>query len=140
MTTLSKAGLLEHLNALGWALRIRDGVLVTARSPLGLEDQEALQTAIDAYDSLPVVKAWKIDVIKSDGLARISAVFPAIQNFDLLDLVVNIVRSIAPAARQLTPELATARDIWQAGQDAIAEVQAATTEAQVDAVTPVWPL
>jgi hypothetical protein len=88
----------------------------------------------------PRLKLEKIAVIKADGLARTQAVFPAISDYDLLRLVVDIMTSIVPAARQLTGNMTKAQQIWTAGQNAIASVNAATTAAEVGAVTPAWPV
>ena len=47
--------------------------------------------------------------------------------------------SIAPAARQLTTKMQFCSDTYQAGKTAIDAVLAASSVAEVDAVTPAWP-
>ena len=90
-------------------------------------------------ETLAQAKERRILQIKSDGLAHIAAEFPVVTNFDLLLLIREIWLSIAPAARQPTTPLTFAINTYQAGTTAIAAVHAATTIAQVDAVTVSWP-
>jgi hypothetical protein len=90
-------------------------------------------------ESLADAKARRTTAIKAAALTRITAVLPTIDSFDTLDLVKEIVLSIAPAARQLTADLQAVVDIYTAAKTAIGSVQAATTVAQVDAVTVSWP-
>jgi hypothetical protein len=52
----AKRGLLEHLAALGWSLRIR-GEECTGRNAEGLEDDAALEALVAAYDELPSSRA-----------------------------------------------------------------------------------
>ncbi len=99
----------------------------------------AVQSIIDSYNELPHYKARKIAAIKLDGLARIQAVFPAISDFAELALLREMYLSIAPAARSPTSNWQRMIDIYTAGQIAVAAVNAATTKAQVDAVSPSWP-
>lgn len=99
----------------------------------------AVQAIIDAYNPLPDYKATKIDAIKADGLARIQALFPAIAGFDELALVREMYLSIALAARTPTANWQRMIDIYTAGNNAITTVNAATTKAQIDAVTAAWP-
>lgn len=138
ITLPNKVGLLDFLRAQGWSMRVRDGVWI-ARTALGAQDDAALQVAIAAYNELPAIKAVKIAAIKLDGFARVQAVYPAITSFDALQLVSDIIQSVAPAARQLTADMTKAAAIWNAGKAAIAAVNAAATAADVAAVTPSWP-
>lgn len=103
-------------------------------------DDTAVQAIIDGFDPLPEYKAEKVQAIKVDGLARIQQVFPAISTFDELRLVRELYLSIASASRRPTTDWQRMIDIYTAGLNAIAAVNAATTQAQVDAVSPVWPV
>ena len=102
-------------------------------------DAAATQAVIDGFNPLPYAKKYKAAAIKAEGLARIRAVFPAITDFDELQLVTNIMQSILPAAKSLTAGMTTAAQIYTAAQNALTAVQNATTVAQVRAVTPAWP-
>ena len=90
-------------------------------------------------ETLAEAKARKRWQIKSAGLARIQIGFPAIVSFDALQLMRELYQSIAPAARQPTTNWQLLIDTYQAGQTALDQVTAATTVAQVNAVTPNWP-
>lgn len=100
----------------------------------------AVQAIIDGFDPLPEYKAEKVKVIKADGLSRIQQVFPAIKDFDDLQFTRELYLSIAPAARQPTTQWQRMLSIYTAGQTAITAVNNATTQAQVDAVSPAWPV
>ena len=103
------------------------------------DNASATQAAIDAFDPVPFAKKYKREAIRVDGLTRVQAVFPAIRDVDELRLVTNIMQSIAPAARQLTPDMTTLSAIYTAVQNALTAVNNATTVAQVRAVSPNWP-
>jgi len=103
----------------------------------------AVQVVIDAFDELPTLRKLKIIDLKAEGLQRVQVVFPAIENFDDLDLVREQWLSIAPAARQATTDFQTMIDIVQAGRAAAAAINALTVGAEIknyDVVnTPAWP-
>lgn len=103
-------------------------------------DDAAVQAIIDTFDPLPDYKAERIAAIKADGLARIQAVFPAINSFDELALIREMFLSVLPAARSPTANWQRMIDIYTAGRNAITAVNKATTQAQVDAVSPAWPV
>lgn len=90
-------------------------------------------------ETLAQAKARKIHAIKAEGLARMQTRFPALATFDTVQLLREIVLSIAVAARQPTVDMAWLGDTYQAGKTAADQVLAATTIVQVDAVTPAWP-
>jgi hypothetical protein len=138
ITLPNKLGLVDFLQAQGWALRFRDGNCF-GRSPAGIEDDPALTALAASYNELPAIKVARIASIKADGLVRIQAVYASIRGFDDLQLVSDIILSIIPAARQLTADMTKAAAIWNAGKAAIASVNAATTVVQVAAVVPAWP-
>jgi hypothetical protein len=102
-------------------------------------DESAAQTIIDACDILPEWKETRIAGIKAEGLSRIQAVLPGITSFDTLELIREVWLSIAPAARAPTSPFNSVINIYSAGRTAILSIKAATTVAQVDAVTPSWP-
>lgn len=81
-------------------------------------------------------RRWEI---KRAGMQRIQVRFPAIDSFDALQLVRELYLSIAPAARQPTADWQWLINTFAAGQTALDAVAAATTIAQVDAVSPAWP-
>lgn len=123
----------EAIRRAGHTLRERNGVWESS-------NDTAVQAIIDSFDPLPDYKAEKIEAIKAEGLARIHQTFEAITSFDQLDLIRELYLSILPAART-SPTARWQRmvNIWQAGRAAITQVRNATTQAQVDAVTPAWP-
>lgn len=92
-----------------------------------------------APETLPEAKRRKAHAIRMEGLQRMQTRFPALQTFDTVQLLREIVLSIAAAARQPTADMAWLGDTYVAGKAAVDQVQAATTIPQVDAVTPAWP-
>lgn len=100
----------------------------------------AVQAIIDNFDPLPDYKTERVAAIKAEGLARIQAVFPAINSFDELALIRELFLSILPAARSPTANWQRMIDIYTAGRNAVMVVNSATTKAQVDAVSPAWPV
>jgi hypothetical protein len=94
---------------------------------------------VDKIASLSEAKVRRRRELQVEGITRIKTRFPAINNFDELRLVQQLVTSIAPAARQPTTDIAWLGQMWTAGSNAAAAVNAATTIAQVDAVTAAWP-
>ena len=90
-------------------------------------------------ETLQQAKARKILSIKREGLARVRTRFEAVVSLDQFDIYRELLLSVIPSARALTTRVQWCNDTYQAGTDAVAEVHAATTIAQVDAVTPAWP-
>jgi hypothetical protein len=90
-------------------------------------------------EALADAKARRVTAIKAEALTRITAVLPTIADFNTLDLVKEIILSIAPAARQLTADLQSVVNIYTAAKTAIGSVLAAGTVAAVDAVEVSWP-
>ena len=99
----------------------------------------AVQAIIDAYDPLPDIKADAIAAIKADGLARINAIYPAIDSFDWISFFADFWQSIASAAHAPVANLTTVINIYTAGKTAVGQVNAATDAAGVAAVIPQWP-
>ena len=123
----------EAIRKAGHWLREENGQWVSS-------DDVAVQAIINAYDPLPDYKTERVAAIKAEGLDRIQAVFPAINSFDELALVRELFLSILPAARSPTANWQRMIDIYTAGRNAITAVNSATTQAQVDAVSPAWPV
>jgi hypothetical protein len=128
--TIIDGPFLRQLEAYGWC---HVNGVPTSRN------DAACQALIDAYDPLPEYKDAKIAAIKVEGLTRIQAIMPAIATFDMLELIREIWMSIAPGSRQPSAKLTSVINTYTAGRNAIESVKAATTTAQVDAVTPAWP-
>lgn len=90
-------------------------------------------------ETLAQVKWRKRRAITDEGLSRVQTRFSAVKDFDTLQLVREILLSVAPAARALTPDISWANDTYQAGLDAVEEVNAAITIADAESVVPNWP-
>ena len=133
---IEKPGLCDAITAAGFNLVDADGVFVS-------ENDVAVQAIIDSYDPLPYAKKEKINELKTEGLSRINVVFPAVTDFDELDLIREQWLSIAPAARQPTADFQTMIDIVQAGKIARQAINAMTIVAEIQAydvaIDPVWP-
>lgn len=138
-------GLAEHLEQNGYRVIKRDGVFVGYDSNGNLSEliDSAINSLIANYDPLHFAKAEKRDAIKVEGLSRISAVFPAINDLDELKLEQERWLSIAPAARQPTTDYQQAIDIYVAARNAITSINSETDLSVViayDVVTgPSWP-
>ncbi len=125
-------GLHSSVGAAGHQLSQVDGVWVSS-------NDVAVQAIIDAYNPLPDLKAKKVDFLVAQGMVLVQQVMPGIQTFDQLDLVKEQYLSLLTAARAPTARFQKLIDIYTVGETAINQVKAATTQAQVDAVNPVWP-
>lgn len=90
-------------------------------------------------ETLAQAKARRLQQIKAEGLTRMQTRFPALGTFDTVQMLREVILSVAPAARQLTADFQWLGDTYQAGRTAADQVLAATTIAQVDAVAPAWP-
>lgn len=100
---------------------------------------EPIPPAPPPAETLAQAKARKVAQIQAEGVALARGRFPAITNFDLLQLVQQLMLSVAPAARAPTTDMTWLSQVWTAGSNARASVKSATTIAQVDAVAPAWP-
>lgn len=138
-------GLAENLEQSGYRVIKRDGVFVGYDSDGNSSEliDSAINVLIAGYDPIDFVKAEKSDAIKAEGLSRISAVFPALNDLDELKLEQERWLSIAPAARQPTTDYQQAIDIYVAARNAITSINSETDWAVVnayDVVTgPAWP-
>jgi hypothetical protein len=84
-------------------------------------------------------KASKVLLIKTEGLTRITQIFPAMSSIDEIKLLREFYLSIAPSARQPTANFQKIIDISQAVQTALTSVNNAASKAAVDAVSVAWP-
>lgn len=130
-------GLHRAVVAAGHWLECRDGVWRSS-------NDVAVQSIIDTYDPLPDLKAAKVTAIKAEGLRRIQLIYPAIENFEELKLVREILLSVKTTALQLTADMSRVRDTYNAGANAVTTVNGYTAAAQVNAFDPVtgpsWPV
>lgn len=95
-------------------------------------------------EELANARQAKLIELKAEGLSRIKAIMPALSDWDVLELIRELWLSIAPAARQATSTLQSVIDVYQAGRDAAAAINALADTSQVaayDVVTdPAWPI
>lgn len=133
----TNGGLLQAIHDAGHNVREVDGVMTST-------NDVAVQAIIDSYDALPYAKKLKVDELKTEGLSRVQGVFPAIGDFDELDLIRETYLSIVPAARSATTDFQNMINIVQAGKAAATDINALTTVAEVEAYdvvnTPAWPV
>lgn len=118
-------------------------ILIYWDETLGAQPSEAtLQAAWPAVE-LDKAKRLKIAEIKAEGLSRIQVFLPGIKDFDTLQLIKEMILSIAPASRQLTVNMQTGSDMYQAGSDAVTAINGYTNAEQVENYDPVndpsWP-
>ena len=96
-----------------------------------------------AQEIADAARADKIQELKDEGLSRIQAEMPAIDNFNTLELVREMWLSTAPAARAATITFQAIIDIYQAARDGIVVLNGATP-AEVTAyevlTDPSWPV
>lgn len=134
---IDKAGLYEAIEAAGHTLHQEDNVWIPS-------DEAAVQLIIDNHDELPLLKSTKIAELKKEGLARVNLTFPAVTNFDELDLIKEQFLSVAPAARSPTVDFQKMIDIVQVGKDAVTSINALTVANDIknyDVMnTPNWPV
>lgn len=127
---------IEAIAEAGHSVIQENGVFIT-------DDSAAVELVLDSYDEIAAEKKHKILELKEEGLRRIQLVFPAINDFDELDLVREQFLSVAPAARQATVDFQLMIDTVQAGKSAAAAINALTTEAEIQAYdvvnSPAWP-
>lgn len=129
------SGIHEAIAAAGYSLAQVNGVWVAY--PEGSES--AVQAIINAHDVKVDMRKAKVLAIKTEGLARIHAIFPAIGDLDELEYQSELWASIKTTAKQTTVNLQRVIDIYIAAKTAIAAVKNATTKAGILAVTVTWP-
>lgn len=133
----NKRGIIEALESNGFAPVMRhfkDGT-----STLYVNNEQAAQAFVDAYNPLAYVKTKRIKDIKHESIVRASATYAWIDSFDKLDIVRDLYLSIAAASRSPRPGISSLIAIQQAANTAISAVQAAVDIASVDAVVVAWP-
>lgn len=84
-------------------------------------------------------KRAKIGSIKQEGIDRINAEIPGITTFEQVQLFRELWLSILGAARNPTAKWQNIINIYQAGAAGVADVNAASTLQEVDAVVVTWP-
>lgn len=104
----------------------------------------SLDQALLAQQYADAAKTDKIIQLKAEGLARINAIFPGIEDYNAIAPIGELWKSIDPAARQQpTADLQKAIDIYTAGKQAKADIEALTTQAEIEAydvtTDPAWP-
>jgi hypothetical protein len=117
----------------GHWMRMHNNVLICS-------DETAVQSIINSFDLLAEQKQRRIESIKVDGMARINLIFPAIKTLDDLDLEAERWKSFTGAAKAPTTPYTRLINTYTAAKNAIISVNACTTKAQIDAVTPTWPV
>ena len=146
ITTEQKRYLSVSLEGSGFVVKTRNGVQSYFKEgsiPATAAEITEVEAIIATFDPLPHIKKLKIAELKAEGLSRIQLIFPAINDFDELDLVREQYLSIVPAARAATVQLQELIDTVQAGNAARQAINALTTVTAVEAydvvTTPVWP-
>jgi len=142
----------EHLKTLGYS-RVTEinisGLHVDVYTEIstGLSDantQITVQSIVDSFNPIPLTKKDKRKELNVEGLLRIQLIFPAISDFDELDLVREQFLSLAPAARSPTAKFQKLIDTVQARNQARKAINALTTVTDInnyDVVnTPTWPV
>lgn len=132
-------GIHEAISAAGYSLGQVNGVWTAGGPGTPAENEAAVQAIINAYDVRVDMKNAKTLEIKTEGLARINAVFPAIDNLDELEYQSELWASIKTTAKQTTAKMQSVIDIYAAARTAIIAVKNATTKAGILAVTVNWP-
>lgn len=110
--------------------------------PTDTSQDAAVQAIINSYDPLPLYKSDAVVGIKATALAKMQTLFPAIIDINMVLLIAELWKSIAAAARSPTANWTTLINIYTAAVGGIANVNAATTQAGVDAAVAaiVWPI
>lgn len=102
-----------------------------------------LDTASQDVTILKEAKDKKIAELKVERLSRIQAIMPAIDDDATLEMMSELWKSIAGAARAPTVEWQSMIDIWTAAKQAGLAIKAMTILADVEnydtTVTPAWP-
>jgi hypothetical protein len=136
---LQYSGIHEAIASVGYSLMQANGVWVAGGSGTPEENEAAVQAIINAYDIRVDMRKAKILEIKTEGLSRINAVFPAIDSIDELEYQSELWASIKTTAKQTTAKMQSVIDIYAAARTAIIAVNNATTKAAILAVTVNWP-
>ena len=132
-------GIHEAIAAAGYSLAQINGVWTAYGPGTPAENEAAVQAIINAYDVRVDMRKAKIIEIKTEGLSRINAIFPAIDNLDELEYQSELWASIKTTAKQTTVKMQSVIDIYAAARTAIIAMNSATTKAAILAVTVNWP-
>lgn len=125
-------GIHEAIAEAGYSLGQINGVWVA-------DNEAAVQAIINAYDVRVDMRKAMILGIKTEGLARINAIFPAIDTLDELEFYSEFWSSIKITSKSATVKFQKVIDIYAAARTAIISVNQATTKAAILAVTVNWP-
>lgn len=137
---INKAGLQDAIKAAGFKGVVQRKNTLEAFKP---SEEPAINDFIAAYDELPATRLEKITELKKEGLKRVQSVFPAIHDFNELDLVREQYLSVAPAARQPTDDFQKMIDLVQAGKAAVVIINSSILADVInyDVITdPAWPV
>ena len=129
-------------------LRLSDNVIIT-RDMLEWEEYRAWlaqgNTALPMIvtpppeTSLAEVKLRRIRAVSEEALIHIQTVMPEVSDMATAMLVRELWLSIAPAARQPTPDMSATLAIFVAWRVAVVQVKQCATVACVDAIVAAWP-
>lgn len=89
--------------------------------------------------TLGELKQRRIHAITAEAIAHIQTVMPEIGNLATASLIRELWLSIAPAARQPTPDMLTVIATFSELRTTIIQVRNCTTPACINSVTPTWP-
>ena len=106
-------------------------------------EEEADFIAESDANLLPNALSAKIDELKTEGVGRMSERIAGIYDLEVVNLTREFWISIEPAARNPTPDFQYVIDVYVAGKDAAAVINAITDPVLVTAydvvTTPAWP-
>jgi hypothetical protein len=126
-------GLHEAIVAAGHWLFEKDGVWISS-------DDVAVQAIIDSYDSLPHAKKERVRQIREEAVGRSSRrIWAGVRDYDDLRMLRDLYESVNIVGATRKPRMDDLVAMHDAVEQALTEVQAATTVAQVRAVVVNWP-
>jgi len=139
-------GMIEAIELAEYTIREHDGVFI-ASDVNGVKSNNidlTVQAIVDSFNPIPYAKKGKRKELNDEGLRRIQLIFPAISDFDELDLVREQFLSTKATARNPTVKFQQLIDTVQARNQARTSINALTTVADInnyDVVnTPTWPV
>ena len=135
LDVLQYSGIFDAIAAAGYSLGQINGVWTVSGPGTLAENEAAVQAIINAYDVRVDMRKAKILEIKTEGLSRINAVFPAIDSIDELEYQSELWASIKTPAKETSVKMESVINIYAAARTAIIAVNNATTKAAILAVT-----
>ena len=123
------------------AIRTAGHTLVDANGVYSSDNDAAVQAIINAYNPLADQKVTAILALEATALQKMQTLFPALNNIDTVNLVAELWNSILPAGHSPTANWQKIINVYVAGTNGIAAVNAATTKPLIDAAVAaiVWP-